>query len=102
MHSNKLDDGRDPVELGAYLRDMLEAGFRFEHQHTATWLNPAGVKATLGYSSGSYRLSLYNPGQVGGSPIEIVDMSKLEQASEAASALARWARVHPTPIGLAS
>jgi hypothetical protein len=99
MRSSKLSDGSDPIELEARLRGMLEASFRYVHQHTSTWLNPAGVKATIGYGGGSYRLSLYEPGRAVLRPTTVVDMHRLDHIRRAEKALTNWARAYPTPIG---
>jgi hypothetical protein len=102
IRSNKLADGRDPVNLTTHLRQMLEVGFRFAYRGNSTWVNPAGVKVTMGYSGGEVRLRFYEPGQVGGPPAEIVTMTQVDHARRASEVLALWAQTYPTPIGIAS
>lgn len=95
VRSNKLDDGAEPIALGASLRHLLES-LGYDHKHTSTWVSPAGVKATIGYAGGEYRLKLYEPGYVAGPAHAVVTMTRRDHIRRAVDLMARWDSTYPS------
>lgn len=90
VRSNKLSDGRDPVELGARIVGLLE-GHGFRKRGVDWWTHPeTQVTMTVGYASGAYRLRAFPAGQKSGPPVEVVDMAKLAHAERALDLIERW------------
>lgn len=86
--STKLDDGTEPVALGARTVGLLE-GHGWRKSANDQWTSPAGVRATLGYGSGSYRLRFYPAGPKS-RPAEVLDLSRASHATRVLDAVERW------------
>lgn len=99
VHANRLDDGTEPTLLGARIRGLLE-GHGWRKTASDQWTSPTGVKATVGYGSGSYRLRFFPPGLKKGPAAEVLDLSRMAHAGRATDAIERWTaqyRVLPVP-----